>query len=422
MRIPRYTILLLVSLIISPIFISNVFANDHVIIDNDLTSEEIIDDEELLFPNNLIAMYYSWPNLIANGRVAYRSITHGFEILNMSDPEVIKVINEFHIERDLYSSYLTLNSTLLYLSVSSYKNWSMGFYVYDISNHENTSISQYFFNSSLSDYYCYGIYVKDSYLYYLVNDPDADIGGVIVFDCSNATHPIEVGRYFHSDSYFRDLVITNNYAYLMNVNYYEDDMDEIQIINMANISALVKVGEITDESRLRSIECQNDRLFLVSQIDGLRIFDLTDPIHPQITSSYNEVDGYFQDICLTDSTAYIVKSYGCSVLDLSDINNLEKIGDFNYQKERGGFQYGLIEDDLLYLHRSSEDPDRMLFILDVSNPKRPTKMYPSWIAPKWAFNELAAFLVIIIIPPTIIFSIIVFIVFLIVKRKRRRKL
>jgi len=115
-RIPRYTVLLLISLLISPIFFSNVSANDHGIINNELSSKKIIEDEELFTPNNPIALYYGWPNLVANDRVAYRSTSRGFEILNTSNPETIEVIDEYHLEENLSSGYLALNNTFLSFS------------------------------------------------------------------------------------------------------------------------------------------------------------------------------------------------------------------------------------------------------------------------------------------------------------------
>ena len=372
-------------------------------------------------PNNPIALYRSWPNLAAKDRVAYRSNSHGFEILNTSYPETIDIINEFHLEENLSSGYLTLNNTFLFLSVADYRNWSMGFYVFEVANHENTSISQYFFNTSLTDFYCYGLYVRGSYLYYLTNNINDRIGGVIVFDCTDVTHPVEVGSYFKTECCFQDLVFYNNFAYLLSMNSYcEHSAPDIQIINVENTSLLTKVGEVEENTGFNSIDCYRDYLLLTNIFEGLDIYDLTDPTNPQKISTYAETDVYFQDACLSENIAFLVKLKGCSVLDLSDIHSPKRIGNFKYKKENGGFEYGLIEDNLLYLHKNSEDLDRMLFILDVSNPKKLAMLFPSWIAPRWVRNEITLLLV-SVVTPIIGISIIAVITSVIVIRRRKRK-
>lgn len=420
MRIFRYITLLFISLFVSPIFISQVVANDHGPIIDELTSQKIIDDGSIFSPNNLLpSYYYCWRNLVANERVAYRSNSHGFEILNISNPETIEVINEFHLEENLTSSFLTLNDTFLYLSVADYNNWSLGFYVFDVVNHENTSISKYFLNTSLTDFYCYGLYTKGSFLYYLVNNINDIIGGVIVIDCSNVTHPVEMGSYFHSGCCFQELVFYNNFAYLIGNDYCEFAEADIQIINISNASSLTKVGEVVDNDTFNGLVCYEDYLLLAGMFGGLHIYELTDPINPQKISTYTETDVYFKDVCISENIAFLVKTKGCSVLDLSDIHSPKRIGNFKYKKENGGFEYGLVEDDLLYLHKNSEDLDRMLFILDVSNPKRPTMLFPSWMAPRWVRYEITLFLVSVVTP--IIGISIIAVIIVIVIRKRKRK-
>ena len=254
-----------------------------------------------------------------------------------------------------------------------------------------------------------------------MNKPNIPIGGVIVIDCATTTQPMEVGRYFYTGCWFHDLVFYNNYAYILTDDFYcEQPEAGIQIIDIANVSSLTKVGEIFDVGVYKAIEFSGNNLFLINRFSGLDIFDLTDPINPQNISNYVETDQYFQDICLSEDIAFLVKSEGCSVLDLSDIHSPKKIGNFKYTKERFGFRFGLLEDDLLYLHKNSEDPTRMLFILDVTNPEKPVKMYPAWIGPQWARNEFTLF----VVSTAITLSGIVIIgvsIFLIVKRKRRRK-
>ncbi|MCK4291474.1 MAG: hypothetical protein KAX09_10870, partial [Candidatus Heimdallarchaeota archaeon] len=316
--------------------------------------------------------------------------------------------------------YLVLNDTLLYLSVANYVNWSMGFYIFDVANHKNTSISQYFFNTSLSGFYCYGLYMRGNYLYFLVNRLNAPIGGVLVIDCANTTQPVEVGSYFYTECRFFDLAFNNNYAYLLTDDLYcEQPEAGIQIIDIGNVSSLTKVGEFFEAGFFNAIECSGNNLFLINRFSGLDILELTDPINPQNISNYVETDEYFQDICISENTAFVVKAAGCSVLDLSDIHSPLRIGNFKYTKELGAFRFGLIEDDLLYLHKNSEDPNRMLFILDVSNPSKPTRLYPSWIAPKWARNPISLFFVSAAMSILGI-SIIVVPTVLIVKRRRRK--
>ncbi len=420
MRISRYTVILFISLFVSPIFFSQVVANDHRFIDDELISNKVIDDGTIMYPNNPIMMYHCWSNLVANERVAYRSTSQGFEILNTSNPETIEVLNEFHLGENLSSGYLALNDTFLYLSVNDYDNWSFGFSLFDVANHEITSISQFFFNASLNGFYCNGLYVKGNYIYCLINQHINVKGGLVIVDYTNITHPELLGSYFFDGIWFQDFAINNNYAYLLRANYFGDFEDGFLIIDLTNTTSLVKVGEITDETNLRAVTCWDNKLFLVSQDDGLRIYDLTDPVNPQRISNYSEADGYFQDICILDDIAYIVTSSGCCILDISEITAPERIGLFKYTKELGAFSYGLLEDDLLYLHKNSEDPTRMLFILDVTNPEKPVKMYPAWIGPQWARNEFTLFMVstAIALSGIVIISVSIF---LIVKRRRRRK-
>ena len=421
MRISGYIAILFISLFVSPILFSNVFVNDNGFIDNEITSNKIIDDDQVLSPNNLIALYYCWPNVAVNERVAYRSNTHGFEILNASIPETLEVINEFQLEENLSSGYLALNDTLLYLSVYSYPNWSMGFYIFDVANHKNTSIGQYFFNASLNDFYCFGVYTTGSYLYYLVNNINDKIGGVVVFDCSNITQPVEVGSYFNTECCFQDLVFYNSFAFLLRNNYCELSEADVQIINISNVSSLTKVGEVVDNDEHNGIACYEDYLLLAGLFGGLYVYDLTSPTNPQVISNYVETDEYYQDVCISENMAFLVKTKGCSILDLSDIRSPKRIGNFKYKKETGGFKFVLVEDDLLYLHKNSEDLNRMLFILDVSNPKKPVMMYPSWIAPRWARNGITLFLV-SVPTPIIGISIIVVVSIVLVKRRRKRKM
>ena len=101
MRISRYITLLVIFLFVSPIFFSYIVANDNGFFDNEVTSEKVIDDDQVISPNNMIALHFSWPNLAAKERVAYRSNSYGFEILNTSNPETIEVINKFQLDENL---------------------------------------------------------------------------------------------------------------------------------------------------------------------------------------------------------------------------------------------------------------------------------------------------------------------------------
>ncbi|MGC9778149.1 MAG: hypothetical protein HZR80_02790 [Candidatus Heimdallarchaeota archaeon] len=372
--------------------------------------------------NNPISIYHSWKNLAAKKRIAFQSNSNGFNVLNLTDPKNPTNITEHYIAMDLQSHYITINNTLLYLSVSNKNNWSLGFVIFDVSDLQNIRIlNQFSTNRNMTWYYTSGIQVKGRYVYNLINNYEDEIGGVLIVDCKDPNNPIEVGSYFYNGYNFDDFVIRKQHLYLMKFPEFGNLFDgRIQIIDISNHTTPQKVGEINEEGYINAIECQNDYLFLIKQNKGLKIFNISDPTSPQEKIVYNAPEEYFKDITLNGTNAYIAKNDGLAVLDISIIDKPKMIGKLKYDNERGPFREIIVEDGLAYLFKDSENINRMLFIIDVSDPAKPKRMFPTWIGPDWVRDITFLFVFLPITLTCIVIFVIITVVIVTIKKSKKR--
>ncbi|MBW2275145.1 MAG: hypothetical protein JRG96_17900, partial [Deltaproteobacteria bacterium] len=126
------------------------------------------------------------------------------------------------------------------------------------------------------------------------------------------------------------------------------------------------MGQITLAERIRDLEVIDDYVYLAAGYDGLLIVDVSDPSTPFVSGSL-EVDGFFQDVEVVGSIAYVAASHfeypgGLLVIDVYDPQAPVELGRVGQSFTRVDLQDGLAY---------ATSPASGLHIIDVSNPTDP---------------------------------------------------
>ncbi|MFX1536232.1 MAG: LVIVD repeat-containing protein, partial [Promethearchaeota archaeon] len=326
--------------------------------------------------NNPIVIPLPYDDIFVEGTNAYtlENEYSALTIFNVTDPETPLVTGRFGYTPN-WCGNIFVNNSLMFIP-TKHQN-KMGFEIINCNNPTDIKLFGQFqtelkmeLPEGLSS-----IFVEGKFAYLAGHRNCPFNGSLIIVDCRDPTNLIEVGRY-SSDSPITNLFVRDRFVYLL--KYYS----ELEIIDATNVTNPYKVGEWGDCASGSELYVKDDFVFYADWNEGLRVIDCNNPVAPLQRSAFNTGKNYPRDIWVSDNNAYLVQSGGLVILDISNINDLKKIGKFVPENEGyGEFTNIAVEGDFAYLIKSSYYEDRRLFIIDCSNPAKPKKLFPEGNAP-----------------------------------------
>lgn len=240
------------------------------------------------------------------------------------------------------------------------------------------------------------IFINDIYLYIA-----AGLDGLLIYDIIDPLNPVPAGAYV-SDNYFEHIEVNNNYAYIAN-----NGLDEgLVIINIAdpgspelvsiypvsqlgaNLVAyengfcnaiayghLLDVVDVSQPSNpysrgtlvtprvVHDVFITGHFAYVATDKQGIQIFDITNPVFPQIIGSLLEIAG--RDIFVLNEYAYVLDSFHLYIIDISTPETPVVMGNYLFSS---------LTNDIYVLGPYAyvcTDYDG-LNIIDISNPQEPT--------------------------------------------------
>jgi len=204
-----------------------------------------------------------------------------------------------------------------------------------------------------------------------------------VIDVSNENNPHKVGIFYPEGGNIRNLVISDNYVYVLN--------KYLQIIDVSIPSNPVKVGQYDLESYSDNggIAVSGQFIYIANGETGLQIIDISDETNPQAVG-YFDTEGSAIDVTIDGNYAYVADGWaGLRVIDISKANNPLEIGFFDTGstarrvKVKGKFVYVTDGEDGLYILEHYNNPPDYPALSDPINNSFTNNSLPSlnWQVP-----------------------------------------
>lgn len=198
---------------------------------------KIIDVHDPANPQTLSSFHESDSpgKIIINGDYAFLSLMDaGFQIVNISDPAIPKLISEQKFTTGGVYSSLAISGYYLYVSPTFGKNR-----IYDISSPQNPV---------------------------LINNDTTDYS-------------------------WRDMLIKDNLAIIRSEDlprrFYKDDMPAVQILDIGNPKNISVIGEFGRESFIKTIRVDGSFIYVLDNDRGLQILDMSKPLGQELISELN---------------------------------------------------------------------------------------------------------------------------------------
>ena len=241
-------------------------------------------------------------------------IGEGCQILDISDPTDIEIVNEIYfggLHRGIY-----VDSNYAYVGIANY-----GLGIYDISNPLNpTKVSDLRYELP-NIAYPNNLVVQDDYAY-LADVPN----GLVVVDVSDKNNPINVTQYYAN--LVRDVAVQSEYAFIVG------DFDRLQILDITDPLNLVEVSNLTIENEdCVSIVVDGDYAYISNQdANDLMIVDISNILDPTLVSSTPIISGTPRPLTISGNYVFISNSYSLIIFDTIDKANPVEVSrtDFNF--------------------------------------------------------------------------------------------
>ncbi|NNF33577.1 MAG: hypothetical protein HKN68_05690, partial [Saprospiraceae bacterium] len=158
--------------------------------------------------------------------------------------------------------------------------------------------------------------------------------GLYIYDLSNPANPVLQGKH-QNDGFYPIFTKTDNLGAF-------STSAGIELINLNDPTAPVKIGNIEVDNRPRSLAFHKKYLY-VGMYDQLLIYDVSDPSGP--TLAHSEDFFYVPEILIIGDEAYIGQSDTMRLLDISDDRNPVEL---NFITDNYSFTNLVYNDGLLY--------------------------------------------------------------------------
>ncbi len=372
---------------------------------------QIVDISNLAQPQNLL-VYYDSSEYFVDGYVIDDCLYiltryNGLLLINYTDPANISKIGEFYLPgycnracfsdeyfflvdsnfgikiieigptpSDLqfigyFSDGGTTSDVFIEKSIAYIANGKNGLLILDVKNPYNPKL----LSNSFSDRTYYQNIVVQNNRAYLVNKHSLSLD---VFDVSNPTNPIKLthdvnDRY--ASSAHTNLVIEDNRAYLLTAysSMWGTSFSRLEIYNITDVNNITSLGkhDFNDEYA-RAFVVQNEIIFVGLNF-GMHIFDASNASSLQeLSVCALEYSSSFGDIEIYDNLAYCaIRNFGLRIIDVSELSSPFEIG-FYQTDDRDSYYYRggksiCFDNGFIYM----TDYDEGLLIFKVSTPTSP---------------------------------------------------
>ncbi|MCK5305122.1 MAG: hypothetical protein KAJ72_07720, partial [Candidatus Heimdallarchaeota archaeon] len=250
---------------------------------------------------------------------------HGIEIINVTNPDSPTEVVDYYDEVSYFTD-MEIQGDYLYTAAGK-----SGLVIFDISDIYDTFLPVSFlpdiFNST--DFLTLDI---ANNLVYLDNDIDSNRQGFSIIDVSDVTDP-QVLSTVNLETDSKEIAILGDYAYLVGFS------SGIIVYDVSDPSDPIEVNSYDfDDSIDKTIKAQDIKIvgnsaYVALGRDGFAIFDISDPLSISllgyksgINSFGVEVVGNYTYVIISDD---IKLDYGITILDTSNTSDISEISYYN---------------------------------------------------------------------------------------------
>lgn len=157
--------------------------------------------------------------------------------------------------------------------------------------------------------------------------------GLSIIELGQGVPPVEVGFAAAPTSSYpdaKDVKVYDHYAILINENFPAQIIDLADPANPVTVAEIFVGGAGTNGGAHNAFVDGNYLYITGGQVQGVHIYDLTDPVNPVLVGGFHEY--YYHDFYVRNDTAYAsAGTNGVDVLDLADKSNPVRITTFDYE-------------------------------------------------------------------------------------------
>ena len=207
-------------------------------------------------------------------------------------------------------------------------------------------------------------------------------GGLLVVDLQDVANPRIVGRYT-GPGLFADVASSGKYVYVVVKRYVQQAWHDLLVLDVSDPSA---PQAVTTYSRIArrgaSLAVEGDYLFLAAGVNGLRVFDISEPAQPREVSFFQievpnsravRVVADAQRAYLLSRIPYAYPPFKVSILDVATPTQLVSLGEIPLA---GNYITLAVQQHRLYVTTASS-----VGVLDVTDP---TNIRSLWT---WGFAD-----------------------------------
>ncbi|MFW9993350.1 MAG: LVIVD repeat-containing protein [Candidatus Odinarchaeota archaeon] len=168
----------------------------------------------------------------------------------------------------------------------------------------------------------YGLIVNSDFVYTVIQHYD-ERDELLIIDISDITAPIEAGRYSNGHKIFISYVYEN-------IGYvYGEESGQLFCLDVTDPANVTEIGKIDwfPSWFLNDVEIIDSRVYVGTLSQGLRVYDMSDPLDPLLLGQYDS--GYVLDIDIVGDLIFAaLHDRGFKVFNASGTELME-IGHFN---------------------------------------------------------------------------------------------
>jgi len=354
LRGSKYFVLFLISLFISPMFFSYVFASDVGVINKDLAPNRIETRTVASSANTTFVSeydhYFGFPNdfLVHDDLVYVLDRNLGIAIYNLTtfQPELIKyfdkesLIGDFNVPSSYNLKHLYKHETTLIITMGT-----QGMLLLNITN------------SLFLDPLCYLedidariVIAKDDFLYILSFGDTIHFKSIFyIFNISNSFLPLEVACY-KFEIFYNDLTIQDDFV------FFNSDSDGVTILDISVLSSPISVFNLTTDAHNLFV---HDNCLILSGMmnDKLQFFNISEIANPIPTTNISVNVDYSSFFSYFDNEFLFVSGGKSYVLNITDISapSFQSIYNGSFSNLFTAELFSWLNDSKLMLHLQSSN-------------------------------------------------------------------
>ena len=280
--------------------------------------------------------------MIQNSYAYILTSREGMKIVDISDPNELKMVNDYQFINQHGTSTLSDFSSGMFIDDSQrlfvFDSFFDGFDMLDISDPVSPQLIGSFRSETLD--FVTGGAVKGDYVYLIDHS-----GEIEIVDITNPAQPISARIYSGELNYLTTVTIKGEYL-LVNSTVF-DISDPVNLVPVTTLSA-------------SSIDMAGDIACFSHYPNGLSLVDVSDPVSPSVLSSIDINDTYG---CTIDgNNLFLYGSRKLAILDISDPTDPKSLS--QYVDSNDAFVNLAVRGDYAYM----QEHGNKMQIFDISDP------------------------------------------------------